>query len=292
MIHILTILFVSGQMGLTMVPVSELVVAGINFLHEEKEEFRETYMVEPGTRLEVYNANGEIAVSTWDKDRVEVYALKRTRYGKDELQKVNIEVNTDDGITIKTNYLEKNARVSVAYTIHVPANVEVDRLVTSNGEIALTGTKGDATVLTSNGEIDIKDVTGRVVAETSNGEITIEGATTIVRAVTSNGEITIKRATSIVEAMTSNGSIEAEILNIRDEGSTIETNNGSIRLYIKDGLNADIKLSTSLGSVSVHDIEMSISKQSKTYLKGKIGNGGSLIKATTSNGEIDVYKIK
>jgi hypothetical protein len=290
--HVLTMVFVLVQMGPTSVPVSEFAIAGINFLHEEREEFREIYAVDPGTKLEVHNANGEITVSTWDKNVVEVYALKKTRNGKNELKKVNIDVTTDNRITVRTQYLEKNARVSVEYTIHVPPNVEIERLETSNGEITLIGTKGDALLITSNGEINVQDVTGSIEAETSNGEITIEGSTGAVSAVTSNGEITIKRAKSIVEAVTSNGSIEAEILHIPDEGSTIETSNGSIRLYLKDGLDADMRLTTSLGSVSVHDIDVLVSNQSKTYLKGKIGNGGSLIKATTSLGEIDVYKMK
>lgn len=290
--HVLTMVFVLVQMGPAAIPVSELAMAGINFLYEEQEEFRETYTVDPGTRLEVHNANGEITVSTWNKNVVEVYALKKTRYGKDELKKVNIDVSTDDKITVRTEYLEKNARVSVEYTIHVPSNVEIDRLETSNGEITLTGTKGDARLITSNGEIYVKDVTGSVEAETSNGEIIIEGTTAAVSAVTSNGEITIKRAKSIVEAVTSNGNIEAEILHIPDKGSTIETSNGSIKLYLKDGLDADMRLTTSLGSVSVHDIDLLVSNQSKTYLKGKIGNGGALIKATTSLGEIDVYQMK
>lgn len=292
MMHILTMVFVLVQMGPTAIPVSELAIAGINFFHEEKEEFRETYTVDPGTKLEVHNANGEITVSTWNKNIVEVYALKKTRYGTNELKKVNIDVTTDDKVIVRTQYLEKNARVSVEYTIHVPPNVEIERLETSNGEITLTGTKGDAQLITSNGEIIAKNVIGSIKAETSNGEIIIEGSTGAVSAVTSNGEITIKRAQSIVEAVTSNGSIDAEMLHIPDRGSTIETSNGSIRLYLKDGLDADMRLTTSLGSVSVHDIDVLISNQSKTYLKGKIGNGGSLIKAITSLGEIDVYKMK
>jgi hypothetical protein len=287
------IIVVLTQIGLGLASATELeATAEFSFFHEEKETFRQTYKIDPGTPLKVYNANGEITVRVWNKDVVEVYALKKTRHGRDELEKVNIEVSTDDEMTIRTHYLKENARVSVNYTIHVPATVTIDRLETSNGEIVLSGTKGDARLITSNGEISVKNVTGSIHAETSNGEITIEGATGLASAVTSNGEITIRRTHTIKKAVTSNGSIDAEILNMPDDGTTIETSNGSITLRVIDTLNTDIKLITSLGSVSVHDVRVSVSTKSTTSLEGTLGKGGALLKAITSLGSIDVYTLK
>ena len=49
---------------------------------EEREEFRETYNVAAGSTVSVDTFNGSIEVSGWDKDYVEVYAVKKTRYGR------------------------------------------------------------------------------------------------------------------------------------------------------------------------------------------------------------------
>jgi len=68
------------------------------------EEFRQTYSVDPGTVLKVFNQNGAITVTTWDNENVEVYAFKETQYGQDELNKVSIEVSTGNEMTVKSQF--------------------------------------------------------------------------------------------------------------------------------------------------------------------------------------------
>ena len=53
---------------------------------DAEEEFHETYTVENGTGVEIHNVNGNIDISSWDKDYVDVYALKRTKRDRDELK--------------------------------------------------------------------------------------------------------------------------------------------------------------------------------------------------------------
>lgn len=237
-------------------------------------EFCETCIVEPGTKIEVYNPNGNINISKWDKDFVEVYALKKTKHGEEELDKIKIEINTDNDIIVRTKYLEKNAKVSVDYTIRIPVDIFVHRIEASNGTIELHETRGDATVISSNGDINVKDVDGYINIRTSNGDIFVKGST------------------RVLEAVTSNGSVDAEINTVSDNGINIITSNGSIKLRIADNLNADIAAETSNGKISIHDAQFSIDKKSKTFLKGSINDGGGLIHAATANGNIGLYCIK
>lgn len=247
-------------------------------LFEKTEEFRETYEVPRGMKMQVHNANGEIKISRWAEDYVEVYAKKKTNHGEAELAKVKIEVTIDDRMKIRTKYLEKNARVSVKYDIRVPEGVIVEEAKTSNGEIEIRGTEGDVRLMTSNGEIYVYDVRGTVSAQTSNGEIEI------------------KRANAVMEANTSNGEILVEIYDVPEGGTDISSSNGSIDVYIGDDLNADLRAATSIGKVQIRDVELrsrfTAISQASTVLTGEIGDGGRPINVNTSNGEIELHRLE
>lgn len=243
---------------------------------EKTEEFRETYTVSPGTELQIENANGDIKISQWTEDYVEVHAKKKTNYGEEELAKVNIEVVVNGTMRIRTKYLEKNVHVSVTYAIRVPKDVVVQKVRTSNGEIEVNGTRGDVEALTSNGEIDLKNIRGAVSANTSNGEIEIKGTTAVVKANTSNGEVRV------------------EIHTVPEAGTEISTSNGSIHVYIVDDLNADLMAATSRGRVHMEDLSLQsrfkVASVSSTVLVGEIGEGGRSLNISTSNGEIGLYR--
>ncbi len=272
----------------------------------EIEEFKETYEIEADTKLKVYNINGPIYINAWDKDYVEVHIIKKTKYTKDELKKVEIQITLDDDMIIKTEHLERKVRVSVNYEIRIPTNMLVVYIGNVNGKIKLDRTKGDTKLITTNGKIEVENVIGNINVETTNGKINIEdikgdailntsnGAIYVenvegyVGAETSNGKITIKNVMGILGAITSNGSIYAEIKDIKDD-IKFETNNGSIELHIDENLNADIEVDGD--SIDIDNIQMDIEKSSKHHIKGKLGNGGNKISAETTNGSIELNSL-
>jgi hypothetical protein len=243
-------------------------------VHYDVETFSETYDVPRGARLSVINVNGAIAISGWDEDVVDVRAEKKTTRGHAELQKVEIDVNTDEGIAIRTTYREKDANVAVHYTIRVPHHVVVTHVETSNGSIKLTAVSGDVVAMTANGDVTVHRVDGKIAATTSNGSIEI---------------VDVAR---LEKAQTSNGSIFAEITQSPTNEMDFVTSNGSIQLYIADDVNADITMSTSLGTVSVHDVHIAAEKKSSTFFHGSLGTGGASIRVTTSNGSVSLHGLK
>lgn len=50
------------------------------------EIFEETYTVENGMNLEVYNFNGSVTINKWDSNTVKVRAEKKTNFGKTNLK--------------------------------------------------------------------------------------------------------------------------------------------------------------------------------------------------------------
>ena len=275
MINIVAAILVSCQLCSPVVS-SVLPNAIISFF-EKTEKFHETYEVNPGTKLHIINANGDVDLKSWDKSYVEVNATKKTNRDKDELAKVRVEVTTGEVMEIRTEYLERNAHVSVDYRIRIPEQVMVQEVATSNGDIELKETRGDTKVMTSNGDIDLKGVVGTVQVQTSNGDIEIRGATVVT------------------EASTSNGDILAEIRQVSEEGAAIATSNGRIDLYLSEKLDADLASATSMGEVSIKDLDLESQFTARTgstaSVRGRIGRGGKTIDVQTSNGDIRLYRL-
>ncbi len=275
MVNIFTVAFILTQL-------SSPVITGIigNTMvcfAKETEEFHESYVVKPGTVLKISSANGDITMSRWENDYVDVYAVKETTRDKNELAKVRVEVISGDSFEIKTEYLEDNVQASVDYMIKIPAQIVAQEIETSNGDIELRGMKGDTRVVTANGDIDLEDMSGLLQARTSNGDVSVKGVVTI-------SEIT-----------TSNGDVSAEIRDVREPGTRILTSNGSVDLYIKKDLHAEIAVTTSMGEVVVRDValhsKLTVRKQSSTLLNGRLGQGGGLLEVETAMGDVTLRTL-
>lgn len=272
------------------------------------ETFHQTYEVKPGVSLKVYNKNGSIDITAWDKSTVDVTAEKQSQMGGN-VQDVQIEVTNAETFTIKTVYLTQNPRVSVKYTISVPGHMLVEHVESSNGTITVKGTAGDLTADTSNGALSLANLKGAATAKTSNGGITMEDIDGVVKADTSNGVIRLTRITGAVEAETSNGKIEvaevAELVSLKTSNGSIKaeipvmtqdaqikTSNGAITLYLSPELQANLDLDTSNAKITISGIEIVTTEISKTSFKGRLGDGGKTLTVKTSNGAIDVFGLK
>ena len=68
------------------------------------EEFHQTYPLTPNGRIELDNINGDVHISTWDRNEVKVDAIKSADE-KERLDEAKIEVNSGkDYISIQTKY--------------------------------------------------------------------------------------------------------------------------------------------------------------------------------------------
>ena len=276
----------------------------LGFLVEKTEEFRESYVVENGTSVVVKNRDGDVTVAVWEKDEIEVYALKKTHWGEEELDKVDISVTTGTEFYVKTDYVKKFAHVSVDLRISVPRNVPVSKVSSSNGNICIEGTRGEITAATSNGKVTVKghagdvtvdsdngklyirDVAGSVDAGTTNGKITIRNVTGEVWAFTSNGNIDVEDVWVVRKARTSNGNIDVQFNNITTDGSLIKTSNGDIQVRVPLDINAKVDMKTSNGDLDFHGFNI---RMKGVYYSGDLGSGGPEISMETHNGDIDLY---
>src|SRR5258707_6090551 len=85
-------------------------------------EFNQSYPLQPGGSLELQNVNGTVDVQGWDRNEIEVHAVKTAKHKESDLERVSIEVDAKpDAISIATRYPQNECvEVAVEDTIHPP----------------------------------------------------------------------------------------------------------------------------------------------------------------------------
>ncbi len=240
---------------------------------EVTEEFFQSYKVRSGTVLEIYNPNGEITVSGWDNEEVEISALKSSYHGREALDEVDIYIDIAETMSIWTDHPDNDRQVTVSYEIKVPEDLLVGVIECINGDIKLQDVGGNPVLLTSNGAITAHDVNGIVTALSSNGDLTVTGAK------------------SLGALRTSNGDIEADLPSLHED-LEIRTSNGSIKLFIDPSLSADIEAETSNGTINLGNLEIETTLLEQTALRGSMNEGGHKVSLITSNGSIKLDRLR
>jgi DUF4097 and DUF4098 domain-containing protein YvlB len=128
-------------------------------------------------------------------------------------------------------------------------------------------------------------------ARTVNGSIhaEVDGRATLS---TVNGSIEVEAGT-LTEATTVNGSIRAEVRSPASspDGIRLSTVNGSVRLSLPDGVNADVTARTVNGGIISEFAEIQVRKKwGPRSAEGRLGEGGRELALSTVNGGIRILR--
>jgi DUF4097 and DUF4098 domain-containing protein YvlB len=245
---------------------------GLTTEAEHQEVFQKVLPLSSQGTFNLKNVNGEVRISTWKEDKVEIKALKKTNKAAENLQKVKIEVTAAvDSVSVDTVYLKhENTGVSVDYDIKVPEGVNLGELSSVNGNVGITGPFGRVSAETTNGQVHLENASGDLKLETTNGD---------VKAINVNGPI---------DAHTTNGSITLELTKLEAEVSAETTNGGiTLRLSAIQEINGLLEAETDNGSISFDfPVTLQSMEKSRHHLRGQVGRGGPRISLKTTNGSI------
>jgi hypothetical protein len=235
-----------------------------------REETRETYPIQPGSRVEITNVNGDVELFSWDRSEALVEATKvlkyRGRRGARALDDLRIEVrHSPESLEIETRQPPGVASI-FAWLFGGLVQSQVTYRVTLP-----RGTRVEAT--TVNGDVSVDAVGGTVLARTTNGRIEISGA---------EGAAT---------ARTTNGSIRAELVELGSGRVDLHTINGSIDVYLPATAAFEVSASTVNGSVQSDfaALPSGASALFRRTLRGAINGGGGQLTLGTVNGSIELH---
>ena len=226
-----------------------------------RSEWRKSYELQPGGRVEISNVNGKIRVDPSSGNTVEVVAEKTAKAGSDEaakeaLERIEIkEEASPSAIRIETHVQRTSGwfggNSQVLYTVRVPASAEV-KFSTVNGGIEVTGLKGRITAETTNGGVVARDVSGTI------------------------------------DASTTNGGVDVELSQVGEGGVKLGCTNGGIKLRLPSDAKADINASITNGGIESSGLSIETTESTRRRLEGRLNGGGPSIRIEGTNGGIRI----
>jgi hypothetical protein len=246
-------------------------LVGCSVTPAEDQVIKDSFVVSGSPQLIVEIDNGSIEVVSSNSGGADIQVTATVRNqdrvdyrASQDGNTVRIVGKSDSGFS----FLGSGDR-GVDLVVSAPPGVDLE-LESSNGAIAVTGINGPISAKTSNGRISITDSTGDMEVATSNGRVDLVDVSGQVEAKTSNGPISYRgtlRPGSENELQTSNGSIEVSLVDTPGVEIDATTSNGQVSSSLPITIEGTVK---------------------DNALKGAIGDGGSTLKMTTSNGSISI----
>ncbi len=222
-------------------------------------DFDRTLPMRPEGTFELQNINGGVTVQGWNRNEIQIQAVKTSRKNPSDAERVSIEVSaTPEAVSVATRYpQEEGVEVMVEYTVRLPHSARIQHIGTINGALRISGVETLRDLRTVNGNIEVYDGGGTVHARTTNGSVRLDlarfGEGGEASAETTNGSVLLAVAQEIqasLEALSLNGDFRSEI---------------------------PLKLESSLRPREI---------------RGRFGNGGSPIRLRTVNGSIRVAALR
>ncbi|HLE63384.1 MAG TPA: DUF4097 family beta strand repeat-containing protein [Pyrinomonadaceae bacterium] len=237
---------------------------------EEREEFHQTYPLTGNGRVSVENLNGFVHVKVWDRDAVQVDAVKRANR-RDRLDEAKIDVYaTPESIRIKTVYPDRdqtftddekgryNNPATVDYTLTVPRKARLESIELVNGSLEVDGAEGSVKASSINGKVSARNLSGETRLSTVNGNL--------------DATFTLLTETSPISLGSVNGNVTLIIPS--DSSATVRAGT------VHGDINNDFGLDVDHGEYVGHG------------LNGQIGNGGPRIKLSNVNGTISIKRAQ
>src|SRR6266536_2513644 len=226
------------------------------------EELHKVYPRSAQGRIELENLTGPVHISGWDRDEVQVDAVK-SAWTQDRLDEARIEIRSEQSsLSIRTEYPghdhtfnhdSRHNPATVEYTLTVPRQARLD-------EIKLV-----------NGRLDVHDVAGEV------------------RASCVNGRIQARNLQGPAELDTVNGELDASVSQLTSSRLKLSSVNGALRVTLPSDARAEIQASTVSGHIS-DDFGLPVRRHQFVgqSLHGELGGGGAEVRLSNVNGTIEI----
>ncbi len=234
-------------------------IAAARGFDRASESFSHSYPLAADGRVSLSNVSGNIRITGWDRNEVQLEAVKYADTQED-LQAIRIEIDArPDAIEIETKYphhfFDDHHSGRVEYTLSVPERARIDSVKLVSGDLRLEDLRGN---------VDASSVSGAIRAH---------------------------RLTGAVHLSCVSGQIEANFDRDLGRRVSLSTVSGSIVLGLVRDANAEVSADTVSGGIhSDLPIEVNRHQYVGQSLHGKLGNGEAQIDLHTVSGSIDLRR--
>jgi hypothetical protein len=233
--------------------------SGNNSQGEARDEFRKSFELQPGARVEVQGINGKVTIITAaDTTTAEVHVV-RTAKNSDSLGRREVIVQqTATGLLVTG----KRARHPGFWDHLFGKNPNEEITIRAPRQIALV----------------LKGINGRVTSGDIEGPLEAKDI---------NGRAELGQASDSAEISGINGGISIELNKLGNQGVRVSGVNGGVELRLGSALNADLTAKGMNGSIrsEIPDVVVNKDEFGSRY-SARIGSGGSPITISGINGSV------
>jgi hypothetical protein len=228
-------------------------------------QYHRALEMKPGGVLILENTDGDIEISGWAEEKVDIAASRRRdlppsggiyflgkRFSPPDIR----TERTGDSVEIKTEEKrDKEGGDIVHYALKVPRSIRIDSLSNGRGNIRIADVYGKAVIAAKEGRVEVMNYSGTL------------------------------------DIRLGNGNIEAELLDLRPEDSIrIEVERGDIVIYLEPGISARFSLEAPAGTIS-SEIDLNQPVPSRK-VSSTTGEGGASFELTALQGDINIRKVE
>lgn len=221
----------------------------------ERDEFRQSYQLSSGARVELRGINGSVEIETSNGNTAEVEIVRLARNREDlEFQKIAVEATSSSlvvrGEKDRDNWRGRNREVRQRVTLKIPRQVD----------------------------FHVTGINGRVRAGEIDGTLHADGI---------NGSVEVAQAVGYAQISGVNGRVVVTIAKLGERGIDVNGINGGVEIKFADDLNAELDVSGCNGRVytDVPNVTM-LGKVTRDNFRARIGSGGTRISVSGVNGRV------
>jgi len=249
------------------------------YAKEYKEDFSHTFQVTQGTTVMLKNGDGDVYVSTWDKDEIKIdviYHINSKSSRDDDNREFDVEFRQSGDRVYIVGHERKRTTfgffsiqyIDYRYEISVPAYVKFD-IDSDDGEINLEDIRGDIEIKMDDGDIILKNIVNEFTGiKTKDGDVHIntlkwelsiradDGTVTLENIETTEGEVSasdghIRIRDSKGDFFVDSDDGDISLVNIAGERLEAKTQDGDVDILFSGEGEVRLGIYTSDGSVNV-----------------------------------------
>lgn len=227
-----------------------------NSTGQTREEKRETYQLDSGARVQVFNINGSVNIETSDTQTADIF-IERLASSPESLgrRKVSVEYTRNElkiyGERTTSGFWARlfGSNPSERITLKLPR------------EIALT----------------VKGINGSVISTDVEGSLQVSGV---------NGRVQVGSTAGRADLKGINGNVVLSLKQLNLDAVNFGGINGNIELRLAEGVNGYLDVKGINGNITSDAAQVSIEKGRRGRYWVQIGSGGNSISAKGINGNI------
>ncbi len=228
-------------------------------------EFHRTLDLESGGEIILENTNGDIEISGWGEEKVDITAYRRRNlpssagiyFSGKRFSHPDIRVqSTGESVRIATEEgQDGDTGTFVHYVLNTPRSVRLERVSNGLGNILISNLYGKAVVAAREGRVGIENYSGSL------------------------------------EIRLGSGSVMAELIDVRPgDNIRIRVERGDIVVYLEPGISARISLEAPAGNIfSELELNQPLPAQNVSLITG---DGGASLEVTALQGNIRIRKVE